>query len=183
MITVGFFRVSASERLSRDGRVRDSGCQEERSFPEEAGNDTGDRPGEFQFWVEREKLTQVHAFPQGYRDLRTNAEGSVLGVVTGVGGGADVRTKPAIGTPHADDAQVELTAFGHVWGAAQRQRGVSVIRVHHVEPRAVACVVGHEATDRLPLPVCVDQGTPFEAQRSDGEVVERATREERTYGM
>ena len=51
----------------------------------EAGADTGDRPGEFQYWVEREKLTQVHSFPQGYRDLRTNADGSVLGVVTGVG--------------------------------------------------------------------------------------------------
>lgn len=51
----------------------------------EAGDDTGDRPGEFQFWVEREKLTRSLPFPQGYRDLRTNADGSVLGVVTGVG--------------------------------------------------------------------------------------------------
>ena len=40
----------------------------------EPGKDTGDSPGEFQFWVEREKLTEVHAFPQGYRDLRTNAQ-------------------------------------------------------------------------------------------------------------
>ena len=50
----------------------------------ESGADTGDRPGEFQLWVEREKFTQVLPFPQGYRDLRPNADGSVLGVVTGV---------------------------------------------------------------------------------------------------
>jgi purine nucleoside permease len=31
----------------------------------EAGADTGDQPGEFQFWVEREKLNRVWPFPQG----------------------------------------------------------------------------------------------------------------------
>jgi purine nucleoside permease len=50
----------------------------------ERGADTGDEPGEFQYWVEREKLDRVYAFPQGYRDLRMNRQG-VLGVVTGVG--------------------------------------------------------------------------------------------------
>src|SRR5260370_39962438 len=50
----------------------------------ERGADTGDDPGEFQFWVEREKLTQIIAFPQGYRDLRMNDKG-VLGIVTGIG--------------------------------------------------------------------------------------------------
>ncbi len=51
----------------------------------EIGEDTGDRPGEFQLWVEREKLDRVLPFPAGYRNLRTNADGSVLGLVTGVG--------------------------------------------------------------------------------------------------
>src|SRR5215510_1267011 len=51
----------------------------------ESGNDTGDRPGEFQFWVEREKLDQVLPFPAGYRDLRINARQGVLGVLTGAG--------------------------------------------------------------------------------------------------
>ena len=36
----------------------------------ERGADTGDEPGEFQYWVEREKLDRVISFPQGYRDLR-----------------------------------------------------------------------------------------------------------------
>ena len=63
----------------------------------EAGKDTGDIPGEFQFWVEREKLTQVLPFPQGYRDLRMNAEGTVLGVVTGVGTAKSAATIMALG--------------------------------------------------------------------------------------
>lgn len=51
----------------------------------EVGADTGDAPGEFQFWVEREKLDRVLPFPAGNRPLRTNADGTVLGLVTGVG--------------------------------------------------------------------------------------------------
>jgi len=50
----------------------------------ERGLDTGDEPGEFQFWVERSKLDRVMPFPQGYHALRMNNDG-VLGVVTGVG--------------------------------------------------------------------------------------------------
>ncbi len=63
----------------------------------EAGEDTGDHPGEFQLWVEREKLTRVWPFPQGYRDLRTNADGSILGVVTGVGTARSSATIMAVG--------------------------------------------------------------------------------------
>ena len=50
----------------------------------ERGADTGDEAGEFQYWVEREKLTRVLPFPQGSRNLRMNNRG-VLGMVTGIG--------------------------------------------------------------------------------------------------
>ena len=50
----------------------------------ERGADTGDDPGEFQYWVEREKLDEVLPFPQGYHALRMNRDG-VLGTVTGAG--------------------------------------------------------------------------------------------------
>src|SRR5450432_1887999 len=50
----------------------------------ERGADKGDEPGEFQFWVERNKLDRVISFPQGYHDLRMNRKG-VLGILTGVG--------------------------------------------------------------------------------------------------
>jgi purine nucleoside permease len=50
----------------------------------EAGADTGDRPGELQYWVERNHLDTILPFPQAYHDLRMNREG-VLAVLTGVG--------------------------------------------------------------------------------------------------
>jgi purine nucleoside permease len=49
----------------------------------ERGEDTGDAPGEFQLWVEREHLDQVLELPAGYHHLRMNKDG-VLGMVTGV---------------------------------------------------------------------------------------------------
>jgi purine nucleoside permease len=50
----------------------------------ESGADQGDTPGEYQYWVERDHLDRVLAFPQGYHDLRMNNQG-VLGVLAGVG--------------------------------------------------------------------------------------------------
>ncbi len=51
----------------------------------EVGNDTGDAPGEFQFWVEREHLNQViDPFPgRGVHPLRTNKDHTILGMVSG----------------------------------------------------------------------------------------------------
>jgi purine nucleoside permease len=51
----------------------------------EHGDDRADRPGEFQLWVEREKLDTVVPFPAGFRDLRLNADKGILGIVTGPG--------------------------------------------------------------------------------------------------
>jgi purine nucleoside permease len=51
----------------------------------ELGEDSGDKPGEFQAWVERLPLPQKISFPQGYRTLRYNPEKQVLGIVTGEG--------------------------------------------------------------------------------------------------
>jgi purine nucleoside permease len=85
-----------------------SACQQNQSPPEaakpkkipikvvlvsmfESGADEGDRPGEFQYWVERLPLKEKISFPQGYRDLRYNPELGVLGIVTGIG-----NTKSAI---------------------------------------------------------------------------------------
>jgi len=50
----------------------------------EPGEDTGDTPGEFQFWVEREHLDEKLPFPGGVRPLRINAAHDVLGIVTGM---------------------------------------------------------------------------------------------------
>ena len=49
----------------------------------EIGADTGDAPGEFQLWVEREHLDEIVPFPGGAHPLRTNREHTVLGMVSG----------------------------------------------------------------------------------------------------
>src|SRR5688572_4353680 len=51
----------------------------------EIGEDSGDAPGEFQYWVEREKLERVIALPAAHHAVRVNADGSVIGIVTGMG--------------------------------------------------------------------------------------------------
>ncbi|MGF1483325.1 MAG: purine nucleoside permease [Opitutales bacterium] len=51
----------------------------------ERGEFTGDRPGEFQHWVENYPLETELPNPHGYKPLRLNAEEGVLGVVTGIG--------------------------------------------------------------------------------------------------
>src|SRR5207302_10519225 len=50
----------------------------------ERGEDTGDAPGEYQLWVEREHLDQIIPLPAGYHHVRLNKDG-VLGILTGVG--------------------------------------------------------------------------------------------------
>jgi purine nucleoside permease len=50
----------------------------------ERGEDTGDVPGEYQLWVEREHLDQIIDTPAGYHHARLNKDG-VLGMLTGVG--------------------------------------------------------------------------------------------------
>jgi purine nucleoside permease len=50
----------------------------------EVGADTGDVPGEFQFWVERRKLYHMIPLPAAYHDVRTDGSG-LIGTVTGEG--------------------------------------------------------------------------------------------------
>ena len=63
----------------------------------EAGQDTGDVPGEFQFWVEREHLDRIVPLPAAHHDVRANADGSVIGIVTGVGNSNAAATIMALG--------------------------------------------------------------------------------------
>jgi purine nucleoside permease len=80
----------------------------------ERGADTGDEPGEFQYWVEREKLDRILPFPQGGHNLRMNGQG-VLGMVTGVGTARAAASVMALGL----DPRFDLTkAYWVVAGIA-----------------------------------------------------------------
>ena len=62
----------------------------------EQGEDTGDTPGEFQLWVEREHLDQILPLPAGNRHVRMNKDG-VLGMVTGMGTAKSAASVMAVG--------------------------------------------------------------------------------------
>ncbi len=51
----------------------------------EVGADTGDQPGELQFWVERDHLDRVIQVPGMSRTVRANAAGSEIAVAIGPG--------------------------------------------------------------------------------------------------
>jgi purine nucleoside permease len=62
----------------------------------ERGEDTGDTPGEYQLWVEREHLDQIIPLPAGYHHVRLNKDG-VLGILTGVGTAKAAASLMAVG--------------------------------------------------------------------------------------
>jgi len=70
----------------------------------ERGEDSGDVPGEFQYWVEREHLDQVLPLASGFHHLRRNRDG-VLGLLTGVGTARAAASVMALGL----DPRFDLT--------------------------------------------------------------------------
>src|ERR1700731_2641826 len=70
----------------------------------ERGEDTGDTPGEYQLWVEREHLDQIIPLPAGYHHVRLNKDG-VLGILTGVGTAKAAASVMAVGL----DPRFDLT--------------------------------------------------------------------------
>jgi purine nucleoside permease len=71
----------------------------------EQGADTGDTPGEYQYWVERQHLDTLLPFPQGYHDLRLNPRTGVLGLLTGMGTARAAASVMALGL----DPRFDLT--------------------------------------------------------------------------
>jgi purine nucleoside permease len=62
----------------------------------EIGQDTGDQPGELQYWVERDHLDRVYPLPAGYHAVRMNDRGE-MAVLTGQGTAHATATIMALG--------------------------------------------------------------------------------------
>jgi len=62
----------------------------------EVGADTGDQPGELQYWVERDHLDRIFPLPAAYHDARMNADGE-MAIVTGQGTAHAASTIMALG--------------------------------------------------------------------------------------
>jgi purine nucleoside permease len=70
----------------------------------EVGNDTGDQPGELQYWVERDHLDRVYPLAAGYHAVRMNDDGE-MAVLTGQGTAHAAATIMALGL----DPRFDLT--------------------------------------------------------------------------
>jgi purine nucleoside permease len=62
----------------------------------EVGADTGDQPGELQYWVERDHLDRVYPLTAGYHPVRMNSDGE-MAVLTGQGTAHAAATIMALG--------------------------------------------------------------------------------------
>jgi purine nucleoside permease len=62
----------------------------------EVGADTGDQPGELQYWVERDHLDRVYPLAAGYHAVRMNGDGE-MAVLTGQGTAHAAATIMALG--------------------------------------------------------------------------------------
>jgi purine nucleoside permease len=86
----------------------------------EVGADTGDQPGELQYWVERDRLDRVFSLPAAYHDVRMNADGE-LAIVTGQGTAHAAATIMALGLdPRFDFSHAYWLIAGIAGGSPER---------------------------------------------------------------
>jgi purine nucleoside permease len=86
----------------------------------EVGADTGDSPGELQYWVERDHLDRVYALPAGYHAVRMNGEGE-MAVLTGQGTAHAAATVMALGLdPRFDLTHAYWIVAGIAGGSPER---------------------------------------------------------------
>jgi len=86
----------------------------------EIGQDTGDQPGELQYWVERDHLDRIYPLPGGYHPVRMNARGE-LAVLTGQGTAHAAATIMALGLdPRFDLSHAYWIVAGIAGGCPDR---------------------------------------------------------------
>ncbi len=86
----------------------------------EVGEDTGDQPGELQYWVERDHLDRIYTLPAGYHAVRMNDSGE-LAVLTGQGTANAAATIMALGLdPRFDLSHAYWIVAGIAGGSPDR---------------------------------------------------------------
>jgi len=88
----------------------------------ERGRDTGDVPGEFQFWVEREHLDRVIPLPAAFHDVRANVDGTLIGIVTGSGTSNAAASIMALGCDPRFDLRKSYWLIAGLAGSARKWR-------------------------------------------------------------
>ena len=143
----------------------------------ERGEDTGDTPGEFQLWVEREHLDQIVSVPAGYHHVRLNQDG-VLGMVTGVGTAKAAASVMALGLdPRFDFSRTYWIVAGIGGGdPADVSLGSAVWADHVIDGDISFEIDARQIPEGWPTGyVPLRKGTPYEQPVSNpgyGEVYE-----------
>jgi purine nucleoside permease len=83
----------------------------------EVGEDTGDTPGELQYWVERDHLDRIYPLPAGYHAVRMNKDGE-LAVLTGQGTAHAAATIMALGLDPRFDLSQAYWLIAGIAGAS-----------------------------------------------------------------
>lgn len=140
----------------------------------ERGEDTGDTPGEFQLWVEREHLDQILPLPAGYHHVRLNKDG-VLGMVTGVGTAKAAASVMALGLDSRFDFSKAYWIVAGIGGGdpADVSAGSAVWADHVVDGDLGFEIDARQIPARWPTGyVPLRKGTPYEQPAKDdyGEV-------------
>src|ERR1700722_12933022 len=140
----------------------------------EVGEDTGDTPGEYQLWVEREKLDRVIELPAGFHHVRMNGDG-VLGMLTGVGTARAASSVMAVGLDPRFDLSHAYWIIAGIGGGDPADVSLgSAVWADHVIDGALAYEIDAReipkewSTGMVPL----NHATPYEppARQNGGEI-------------
>src|ERR1700739_798367 len=86
----------------------------------EIGQDTGDQPGELQYWVERDHLDKIYPLPAAYHAARMNSDGE-MAILTGQGTAHAAATIMALGLdPRFDFSHAYWLIAGIAGGSPDR---------------------------------------------------------------
>lgn len=130
----------------------------------ERGEDTGDVPGEYQYWVEREHLDQIIPMPAAFHHARMNKDG-VLGILTGVGTAKAAASVMAVGLdPRFDFSHAYWIVAGIGGGdPADVSLGSAVWAEHVVDGDLGYEIDARQIPDKWTTGyVPLGKGTPFE---------------------
>jgi purine nucleoside permease len=130
----------------------------------ERGQDTGDAPGEFQLWVEREHLDQVLPLSSGYHHVRLNRDG-ILGLVTGVGTAKAAASVMALGSDPRFDLSKAYWIVAGIGGGdpADVSLGSAVWADHVIDGDLAFEIDARQIPDHWPTGyVPLRKGNPYE---------------------
>lgn len=130
----------------------------------EVGEDTGDVPGEYQLWVEREHLDQIFPLPAGYHHVRMNRDG-VLGILTGVATAKAAATVMAVGLDPRFDLTKAYWVIAGIGGGdpADVSLGSAVWANHVIDGDIAYEIDAREIPDGWPTGfVPLRKATPYE---------------------